>query len=364
MSSQVGFKERVVNFVILNKYRSMLLGLVVIWFAAAFALYELESQAVGGSTYSSFAHSLWAIIVYLTSGLDEVPPTTFGGKIVSVMVLIMGMVVVGGITACLTSDLVNSVLLGAQVPEKPRQLALSEHIVIFGITRSTDCIVRELHHILLGTNRPIVLISRETERIPIGDPVTYKNVYCVYGEFTDDEVLARANIETAETVIILSDRGGDEEAVLTTLAVTTGAPRAHTIVELSEKHNERHLRRTHPNEIIHLDANQLLAQCAINHDLSSVFEELLSMQTEGNEIYLIPMPTGLIGKSFSEAAVELLEDRVLLIGIEDGSQGKRKARVGGPTRPCVPAFSINPQPSRTLQKGEYLVTVAFSKPNL
>lgn len=363
---QVGFRDRVLNFVILNRYLSMLLGLVITWFLAAFLLHALESQAPGGSTYGSFPNALWAIIVYLTSGLDEVPPTTFGGKVVSVAVLLMGMMIVGGITACLTSDLVNSVLRGAQVPEKPRRLALENHVVIFGITRSTDRIIRELHHEMLGSACPIVLVSREAERIPIGDPTSYRNVYCVYGEYTDDEVLARANIHSAATVILLSDRGGDEEAVLTSLAISTSAPRAHTIVELNEKRNERHLIRTRADEVVHLDANQLLAQCALNHDLSSVFEELLSMQRDGNEIYLVPIPERLQDRSFVEAAIEVLEDRVLLIGVVPSTPALQLPEATNlhDLPPIPPAFEINPDPERVLRAGEILVTIAFARPRL
>ena len=266
-------------------------------------------------------------------------------------------------TACLTSDLMEGLLRGAQVPEKPRRLSLTDHTVIFGVTTSTDKIVRELHHSLVGSRVPIVIVSRDNQRIPFGDPDTYKNVYCVYGEFTDAEVLARANVENARTAIILAGDEGDQHAVLTCLAVKVTQPGLHAIVEVRDPANERHLVRARADEVIHLDSTALIAQCALNNDVSSLFEELLTMQVDGNEIYLVPMPDRFIGFEFRAVARLLLDVRVILVGVMCAVEGSREAK-GLPLTRTQPVIRMNPEPTHRFAQGEQLVTIAFTSPSL
>jgi len=272
---RIGLKAQAVNFGIQHKYPSMLIGLVLIWFLAALLFHLMENQDGAHTAYHSFGHSLWAIIVYLTSGLDEAPPITLGGKVTAILVLLAGVIVVGGITACLTSDLVHNVMRGTLVPEKPRRLSLRDHIVIFGMTRSTDRVIRELHHDLVGTDKHIVIVAPDGVTVPLGDPRTYRHVHCVHGDFTDEEVLARACVEVSETVIVLASEGGDEAAVLVSLAVGMTHPDAHVIVEIENADNEGHLRRTRADEVVFVDSVVMLAQGALTHDVSSVFGERL-----------------------------------------------------------------------------------------
>ncbi|MBS3762455.1 MAG: NAD-binding protein [Planctomycetes bacterium] len=362
MQKTLPLKTWLVNFAIQHKYISMLVGFFFSWMAAALALFIVESGAAESDTYRSFGRSAWAIIVYLTSGLDEAAPASAPGKAISVVVLLLGIVLVGGITACITTDLVKVVLRGTQVPEKPRRLTLEEHIVVFGNNETTDRIIRELHHPILGGAVPIVIVTKQTDPIPISSPEAYRNVFCVRGNFSDSEVLRGADIGRARTAIILASEEGDQEAILTSLAVSSTSPETYTIVELQDPGNQRHLERTHADEIMFLDSTSLIAQCAFTHHASTVFEELLRVQKEGNEIYIVDVPKKIIGMNFADAAEHLMKEDAILIGIVNDRAAGREA--GEPAGKRCPDISLNPEPDTIISAGERLALIARLRPDL
>jgi Trk K+ transport system NAD-binding subunit len=70
---------------------------------------------------------------------------------------------------------------------------------------------------------------------------------------------------------------------------------------------------------------RLLARAALFHGMTRVYQELLTVGRDANEMYLIPIPPGLVGKTFSQTAGQLLSDRTsrdacLLIGIYRGEK--------------------------------------------
>ena len=77
------------------------------------------------------------------------------------------------------------------------------------------------------------------------------------GDFTREDVLARANITQAQSAILLADTSGqhslekaDERTILGTLAIKSMAPEVKTCAELLNPENKQHLRRANVDEII------------------------------------------------------------------------------------------------------------------
>ncbi len=357
-------KIALTNFVVRHKYPSMFVGVVLIWWGSSFVLYLIETMAGSSAEpYGSYGSTLWAIIVYLTSGLEVDPPGSVAGKAFAIGILVVGMIVVGGITACITSDLVKKIMKGAQVPEKPRHLTLSGHIVIFGHSPATDHLIREIRHPDVGLNSPIVIVSDEDERIPAGDPDRYREVYCVYGNFTDDEVLELVDIQSADTAIILS-HGGDEKSILTCLGVESTAPPVHTIIQLESEENERHIRRTSGDEIIRMDSLALLANATVSHGVTDVLSELLTAQARKNELYFVPVPNRFVGRSFSDLATDLLSEGMLLTGIKSPGPSGEEDLVTGEAAEVAPDIHVNPVPDYTVREEDQLAVIAEEPPNL
>ena len=86
---------------------------------------------------------------------------------------------------------------------------------------------------------------------------------------------------------------------------------------------------------------------------SSVYQNLLTISEETNEIYLIPVPKEYIGKRFSDLGANIFSSRdsknpVIPIGVKSGNR-----------------VLLNPKSSvfDNFQKGDEVIVIAFELPN-
>src|SRR5262249_51836518 len=94
--------------------------------------------------------------------------------------------------------------------------------------------------------------------------------------------------------------------------------------------------------------------------------ELLTVGRDANEMYLVPVPEGLVGKTFAETAGLFLADRTsrdacLLIGIYRGEKMMLNP-IGGEAGPLrtgddlIPLCPVLPDPSRYAARAPWVVT--------
>ncbi|MBT7166290.1 MAG: hypothetical protein HN849_33535 [Victivallales bacterium] len=230
---------------------------------------------------------------------------------------------------------------------------LHAHYVICNWNESGDTIVRELHSAVIGDDRPILVVTDHPEDVPAGEPLDgpdpYRNVFVVPGDPSNDRILDRADVTDAETVIVLADtRDGeyaDARSVLIALAVEAVNPAIHTIVQLRNARNRIHLEHTSVDEMVCVDelAEKLVAQAAITHGLTEFYTRLLTATEDTNEIYLVPVPPGFVGRTYRElelAIIDYEEEDLILVGIQTPAAVQQEVSVQ--TAPARPALAINP----------------------
>ena len=369
-------KHHVHNFAIQHKYLALTFILCVVWALSALGVYLFElGMGDEASSYRSWGAALKAIAICLTSGFDIDPPTTTGALVVAIFALICGVITVGGLIACLTSDLVSRVFFGLKIPAKSPRFTLEGHFVVIGWSDKADRIVRELHAEVLPVQRPIVIITEHEERPSLPDPERYRSVWTVHGSATDEETLCRADVATAETAIILADDGEDDpdaKSLLVCLAIEAINPRVYTCVELNDARNRRHLARVNADELIsvHDISENLLAQCAMSKDIASVMYELLTFQTDGNELYIVSLPSRwlALGYTFGEMAAILHQHHIIAVGVQEelreeqgGHFTDREGAVGARRRGKI---AINPPHDSPLEEGSKLLLLALAEPDL
>jgi hypothetical protein len=128
------------------------------------------------------------------------------------------------------------------------------------------------------------------------------------------------------------------------------------LVEGVDPKNLEHLERAGASEIVSEKdfSLKLLAQSALHPGLSTVYERLLTISAETNEIYLEAVPPAFYGKSFTETSRVLdqtrsTENPVLALGvIRDGQ------------------ITINPRNGvfDAFREGDSLVMIAWEQPEL
>lgn len=230
-------------------------------------------------------------------------------------------------------------------------MKLQGHIVICGWNEKALRIIKELHAPVVTDKRPIVVISEAPGPMPAGEE--FNDVYAIQGDPASDSILRRAGVDSADCAIILADKAeadfADARSILIALAIESINSEVHTCVEVVNSKNISHFSRTSVDETVCVSelSEKLLAQAAMNHGISAFYTELLTFQEEGNEVYHVEMPEEYVGQSFGALFMALLDQRVILLGAQ---------RAGRPR--------LNPGKSFTLEAGDSLWVIAFSKPDL
>ncbi|MHC5539104.1 potassium channel family protein [Singulisphaera rosea] len=302
-----------------------------IWLLGSLGLYFAERQT--NPHYRSPFDALWNVWLLLFSGLEDAPETR-AGRLVAMFLVIVGVALVGLFTATVASLLVEKYLRRREVSE----FAMEDHLILCNWSpRGLDWI-REVHNkIIQGQKRPVVIIHDSPEDIELPDKQeedAFSDVYIVKGDPSNDVILKRAKVSQAYSVVVLADdregKHADGKTILTCIAVRgvcRGERQPNLAVECRNSANRNHLKRAGADEIISSDelGLRLLARASLYHGMTQVYQELLTVGRDANEVYLVAAPEELTGKDFSELSNLFARNRAdrrscLLIGIQRGSE--------------------------------------------
>ncbi len=261
---------------------------------------------------------------------------------------------------------------------------LKDHIILCNWSSKADIIVRQLHDESVHDKSPIIVITEHPEEIPRTTDPAYRGLLMIGGDPADKEILERADVNNARTVVVLADekdpQNSDAKAILIVLAIDAINPNVHVIVELLYSRSETYFKYTHVNEIICLEqlAEKLLAQSALTPGLSQVYMDLLTQSLDTNEIYQEPVPDQFIGKSYRELEkwiLSLEEKDLILIGFStmrekrEGEQAlvnskgraiQEKVVIINPRHSSDSAFSKD----HKFRPGDTIFLMAYEKPEL
>lgn len=326
---------RRVLFDILSKWnrhhlRRVLSAILIVWLVGATALYFAERGS--NPDFKTLGESLWNVWVTLFSGVNN-PPTTLAGRVIAVVVIASGGVLAALFTASVAAVLVARSLRSREVAS----LEMSEHLVLCNWSPRGLEWIREVHSGIVADKRPVVIIHDNPDEVELPDKQddpSFNDVYIVKGDPTNEVVLKRAKAPQAHSVVVLTDeRQGphaDGKTILCCIAVKNicrGDNQPNVVAECRDPKYRSHMRKAGADEIISAAefGLRLLARAALFHGMTRVYQELLTVGRDANEMYLAPLPSGLVGKDFVEVANLFLSDRsqrtaCLLIGIYRGEK--------------------------------------------
>lgn len=244
---------------------------------------------------------------------------------------------------------------------------MESHIIMCNWHDRGDRIIKELHSPLAAPETDIIVITEQkvNERELRMSP-EYEKVFFINSDPTLHEVLKRARVHLASSVIILADEefpDPDAKTALIALALaklTKDMPkRPHVVAEVMNHHKVEHLLDAGIDEWVCSNDYGLgiIAQSALYGKLSEVYQQLLTYSKETNEIYIVDgnhYPRQFLGKRFREVA-EILnshihaENPAILLGV------KRENRV-----------ILNPKEEEFdgFKSGDHLIVIAFDPPDL
>ncbi len=320
---------RTLYFILKRERFFSILGVtLVILVGGATSLYLFESRvnkAVGG-----FGDALyWAIISMTTTGYGDITPTTTAGRLVAAIVVLSGLLLFSMVTATVASVFVEKKIREGKGLET---IKIKDHILLCGWNNNAEEVIEGLLRAHPATDLPLVLLNELSEEEV--ESLKYKhrdqNFHFLRGDFTREEVLARANIIKARAAVLLADTSGlrsmekaDERTILATLAIKSMAPEVKTCAELLNQENRQHLMRANVDEIVlrgeHIGS--LLAGAAASPGIPRVISSLLSPEEE-NKLWKVQVPDRFVGKPVSEYAAYLRErSQAVLIAVLTEKKG-------------------------------------------
>jgi voltage-gated potassium channel len=311
-----------------NQVRQVITAVIMTWLLGATALYLAERRV--NPDFATWGDALWGVWVVLFSGMDQDPKTT-AGRLVMMVLLVLGVGLAGLFTASLASLLIERYLRRRDVTT----FEMENHLVLCNWAPRGLEWIREVHSKIVQDKRPIVIIHDEPDDIELPDKVdeaAFSDVYIVKGDPTSEVILRRAKVPKAHSVVVLTDdregKHADGKSILTCITIRgicRGEQQPNISVECRNPTNRNHLKKAGADEIISSDdlGLRLLARSALFHGMTRVYQELLTVGRDANEMFLLPAPEGLLGKNFIELTglfARYREDKrsCLLIGIQRG----------------------------------------------
>jgi voltage-gated potassium channel len=316
-------------FVLRRENFFLILGItLVVLLGGATSLYLLENKV--NKTVNSMGDAIyWAVISMTTTGYGDITPSTPGGRVIAAIVVLSGLFLLSMVTATVASVFVEKKIREGKGLET---IKFKDHIVLCGWNNNAEETVEGLIRTVPGKKLHLVLVNElfEEEVESLKFKFQDHEFRFLRGDFTREDVLARANIAQARSAILLADTSGqhsleqaDERTILATLAIKSMAPEVKTCAELLNPENKQHLRRANVDEIVvrgeHI--GNLLAGAATSPGLPRVISSLLSPEEENN-LWKVEVPSRFIGKPVAElSAYFKKEHQAILIALLSERKG-------------------------------------------
>ena len=282
------------------------------------------------------------------------------------VLLIFGVGTAGLFTASVASLLIERYLRRRDVSN----FEMEDHLVLCNWSPRGLEWIREVHAKIIQDKRPVVIIHDDPDEIDLPDKQdepAFNDVYIVKGDPTSEVILRRAKVPKAHSVVILTDdregKHADGKSILTCIAIRNicrGEKQPNIAVECRNPNNRHHLKKAGADEIISSDelGLRLLARTALFHGMTRVYQELLTVGRDANEMYLLPAPEGLLGKDFveldghvpplSQRPAFLPADRHPAGRRDDAQPDRRRGGAAADGRPAHPPQPRLPRPDAAL----------------
>jgi voltage-gated potassium channel len=277
-------------------------------------------------------------------------------------VLVVGVALAGLFTASVASILIERSLRSREVSN----LEMSDHLVLCNWSPRALDWIREVHSDIVTDKRPVVIVHDTPDEVVLPDKqdeAAFNDVYIVKGDPANEVILRRAKVAQAHSVVILSDDRQDQHADGKTIVcciavknVCVPERQPNIVAECQDPKYRLHMRKAGADEVISAAdfGLRLIARASLFHGMTRVYQELLSVRRDANEMYLVPVPAQLVGMDFVAAANVFLPDRTnmkacLLIGLYRGETMMLNP-VGGEAGP--------------LREGDELILLSQTLPDL
>lgn len=298
-------------------------GVVVIFLLCVIAIYSVEHSV--NEDFGGLPETMWSMLICLFSGLGDRLPITTEGHFITTIVIITGPLFLAVLTGFFASSLIINAL------ERKMAKNLKDHHVILNWSSRALEVVKQIRSrsssasdtgvIVVVSDDPNLNLKELQKRFSkASSKRAFEDVYFCPGDPCDEQSLVNANVEDADSILIMSDdrqdTSADEKTLRSLLALQRIAENhnrpLNVVVELMNIENSKvvdNIARHFPGVVDSVAAGQmrtrLLAHTALIPGLSKFYKDLLCFARESNEVYLVELPPSAVGQTFPEYAAKV-----------------------------------------------------------
>ena len=288
------------HLLIRNSFFQVGLGIFLVMILGGLVLRMLEI----GKITEGEAPFWWAIVTMTTVGYGDFTPKTLEGRMFAVFVMFAGI----SLTAMFTA-IISSIFVAKRIREEKglEKVNIKNHIILCGWNRNADKIIHSIQYLAEAPRKNIVLINDLDEEEIARLKTRYRKIrlHFVVGDFTSEQVLEKANLEVAETVIIIpsdindSIQNPDDKTIRAALTIKGLEPNIRLIAYLHDRENLTHIKRANADEVVISDdfGAYMLASHVMDPGIPQTVNRLLDNVSK-NRFKRVDIPSEFIGKPF------------------------------------------------------------------
>lgn len=296
---------------LLPKILPLLLVFVSVYVVASvlYFLFERGSEVPNGLN-GLFLSFYWGIVTLSTLGYGDFIPTNTAARVVTMATLFIQVFFLGYLISVITT-----VVSGEQQKRSLGLLGtdLTNHIVVLGYTEVGRAAVREL----LAQDQRVAVVAQTAEEVAnIRSLAPEDRLYATYGDPAERDILLRANIPSAHSVIVAT--GDDAQGMIAALNIRSLAPSIRIVVSVSRSELRETLQAAgvtyvaSPSDM----GGRLCAAAAFEPEVAHALEDLSAGDVRSDiQEYQLTDRTPLSGRTFDAAATEVRQHTgCILIG--------------------------------------------------
>ncbi len=169
-------------------------------------VYVFETSAKSSAFSDYFDAVWWAIVTVTTVGYGDKIPQVPLGKIVAGFLMFSGFTLMSILSGTIASIIVNRSLREGRGLEN---ITDKKHLIVCGWNGNAERLLAELHRVYARLKEVIVLVNEmgAEDFQSLSSKYTDIKLRFVRGDFVNEKVLKKANIEAARAVILLAGAG-------------------------------------------------------------------------------------------------------------------------------------------------------------
>ncbi len=290
------------RLLIRNSFFQVGMGIFVVMLFGGFILQSLETGEITEGENPFW----WAIVTMTTVGYGDFAPSTPEGRIFAVLVMFAGI----SLTAMFTA-VISSIFVAKRIREEKglENVNIKDHIILCGWNRNADKIIDSIQYLSDGSRMDLVLINDLDEEEVARLKTRYRSIrlHFVAGDYTSEQILQRANLEEADTIMIIpSDlndtvHNPDEKTILATLTIKGLEPNIRLVAYLHSRENLTHIKRANADEVVISDdfGAYMMASHVMDPGIPQTMNNLLD-NVSTNRFKRVDIPNEFVGKSFND----------------------------------------------------------------